>query len=1235
VDLDFRGTERFEVVARLGEGAMGVVYRALDRERNETVAIKTLRSLDGERLLRFKNEFRSIQSLQHPNLVSLGELIETRGRWFFTMELIEGIDFFSYVRLRWSRASDEELSGEESTDLELALGSRRARFDEQRLRAALVQLVQGLVALHRAGFVHRDIKPSNIMVSRGGRVVLLDFGFVAPVTSGRGGRAISSSQDRVVGTIAYMSPEQAASLPVGPASDWYSVGIVLYEALTGRPPFEGMPLEVMMAKQHRTPARPREVVAGIPGDLDDLCMDLLHISPMDRPDEAAILRRLGAEMAAPDPASTSLTLPGHLFVGREDELDCLRDALARCRAGETVALFIHGESGIGKTALVRAFTDELAHGRRDALVLASACHERESVPFKAFDGVADSLSDYLVELPEVDAALLVPLHVTHVAEVFPVLRRCGAIGRALRPLAREMEPAELRARVFAGVRELFTRLAARRPVVIAIDDFQWADADSVALLRELVRPPDSPPLVLVTTVREGSGDTPAPAASPSHAVGAASAVDLRLAGLPDSDARDLVRRLALALAPDLESRVDAIAAESRGHPLYIDEIVRFGAEHGSEPDGSLHLEHVLWSRIFRLDQATREIVELIAVASGPLEKGLAAATLRQKFADFVRRVGHLRLAKLVQTTGVRKSDRIDLFHDQVRRAVRTHLTPAQRRTYHERLALAFEGRPNTAPEALAIHWGGAGDGEKAYLYTRVAAEEAERALAFDRAARLYRRCLDLLPAGARESVAIRTRLGDALVNAGRGAEAANAYLSAAAEAREGVVELHARAAGQLLRSGHVDSSFEVLRRALEGLHLGLPTTPRRALASLLRHRALIRMRGLGFKARSEREIPERELARVDISWALAVGFGLIDVIRGAEFQAKHLRLALATGEPGRVARALSVEVGYRNLSGTRGKRAAERVRRRTVELAEKLGQPPALVGLSSLMIGIGAICRGEWELAEASCRQAEEILRDRCSGVAWELASSRIMGLWALWYQGRLDEIARRLPGILRAAQERGDLYAFTTCRTYFTPMDFLARDRPDEALEEGEAALRRWSQRGFHFQHYFHLFASTQVLLYAGDPEAAHRRVEGDWPALRSSLLLSVQQNRVEALHFRGRAELALGAAAKDRALVGRALERARAIEREHTAWGDGLALLLRAGAERARGRDEVAARQLGRAAEALDAAGMRLFTAAARRGLAVLAGDAAATGQADAALVTLGVTNPARMAAMLVPGL
>jgi serine/threonine protein kinase len=151
------------------------------------------------------------------------------------MELVEGAAFLDHVR-------------------------PGGQLDERKLRAALPQLTAALSALHAHGLVHRDVKPHNVLVTPEGRVVLLDFGLVA---------GVAHSESNVVGTPAYMAPEQGLLRDVGPAVDWYAVGALLYEALTGALPFLGAPLQVMIAKQHELPRRPGEL-AGVPDDLDAL-----------------------------------------------------------------------------------------------------------------------------------------------------------------------------------------------------------------------------------------------------------------------------------------------------------------------------------------------------------------------------------------------------------------------------------------------------------------------------------------------------------------------------------------------------------------------------------------------------------------------------------------------------------------------------------------------------------------------------------------------------------------------------------------------------------------------------------------------------------------------------------------------------------------------------------------------------------------------------------------------------
>ncbi|MCA9680340.1 MAG: serine/threonine protein kinase, partial [Myxococcales bacterium] len=216
---------RFDLRDRLGAGAVGEVFRVHDRERECDVALKTVRAPSGRELYRFKREFRALADLAHPNLVQLHELYVVDDQWMFTMELVDGTPLLDRVR---------------PGDV----------LDLDRLRDALYQLADGLIALHGAGKLHRDLKPANVLVEPGGRVVIVDFGLVANLDTAD----IEHTHERAaVGTPTYMSPEQAADAPLTPASDWYAVGAMLHVALTGRPPFTGDVGEVLAAKQAGPP----------------------------------------------------------------------------------------------------------------------------------------------------------------------------------------------------------------------------------------------------------------------------------------------------------------------------------------------------------------------------------------------------------------------------------------------------------------------------------------------------------------------------------------------------------------------------------------------------------------------------------------------------------------------------------------------------------------------------------------------------------------------------------------------------------------------------------------------------------------------------------------------------------------------------------------------------------------------------------------------------------------------
>jgi serine/threonine protein kinase len=248
---------KFRLVRELGRGGMGSVFEAVHMQRGHRVALKTLPAVTPETLHRFKREFRMAAELTHPNLVSLHTLESDGGQYFITMDLVGGVDFRSWVR-------PENI------------------LDEQRLRATWPQLVAAVMALHAQGVVHRDLKPHNVLVTPDGRVVVLDFGLVAELAGA------TVSLGKIAGTPTYMAPEQAAGQAVGPPADWYAVGVMLYEALAGRLPFQSTNVwEVLRQKQERdAPPLPDE--PKYPPELAELCMKLLARAPADRPDPLEI-----------------------------------------------------------------------------------------------------------------------------------------------------------------------------------------------------------------------------------------------------------------------------------------------------------------------------------------------------------------------------------------------------------------------------------------------------------------------------------------------------------------------------------------------------------------------------------------------------------------------------------------------------------------------------------------------------------------------------------------------------------------------------------------------------------------------------------------------------------------------------------------------------------------------------------------------------------------------------------
>ncbi|HEY5925782.1 MAG TPA: serine/threonine-protein kinase, partial [Kofleriaceae bacterium] len=574
----FRGTDRYDVHACLGEGGFGVVYEVEDRSTSRRLALKTLkpqRSGFEANIRRLKREFRSVADLVHSNLVGLHELSSHGTRWFFTMDLVRGCDFRQYVR-----AGDV--------------------LDEPRLRGAIAQLVDGVAALHQAGVLHRDLKPSNVLVDADGHVVILDFGLA--------GDDIDPGL-YAAGTPSFMSPEQLAGRVATPASDWYSVGVMLHEALTGT-----------------VPSAERDVLATapVPADLRRLCAALLRVEPSERPTAIEIRAALGRASEPGEPL-----LGETRFVGRERELLWLREAYASMRDRMTRVVRVTGEPGVGKSSLLARFRAELPD---DAVVLASKCHERESVPFKAFDGVVDLLVAHLKSHSRGELLAVLPHDIELATQLFPVLGELDAV-RELRRGAVPADPAELRARSFRALKELVASLAASRPLVIVIDDLQWGDIDSARLLLAMLAPPQTRMLV-VLAYRSDDATASSTLRETLRLLDAAGMIDdtVALGALPGPEARELA-----ALLVGEGAAAKTIAAHGEGHPLFMLELAR-GVARREALDEIPNLIDMLWRRVDRLAPQARALVETVAIAGGPLPHAVCctAAGIGDAAVDVVR-----------------------------------------------------------------------------------------------------------------------------------------------------------------------------------------------------------------------------------------------------------------------------------------------------------------------------------------------------------------------------------------------------------------------------------------------------------------------------------------------------------------------------------------------------------------------------------------------------------------------
>lgn len=1240
---EFLGNDRFRIVKTIGTGGMGVVYEAIDLEQDTTVALKTLQQLHAIEIYRFKQEFRSLANIVHPNLVRMYEMFSDGHEWFYTMELIDGTDFRSWVR-GGGHAIDQDGIRPEPND------SVDSISEGDRMRRGLTQLISGLEALHQAGKLHRDIKPSNTLVWRDGRVVLLDFGLVKDIgeVRERVPRKTPNQLDEieytdlsmatdgnVSGSILYMAPEQSEGNALTEASDWYAVGTMLFELLTDRLPFEGKPAEILTAKQTEAPPHPRDFIGDLPEELADACFGLISPSPETRLDALEDLKHFASDENSSAPSvtfqPTDVRLP---FVGRDEHLAKIIGAFESVGKGGTSMLHLHGLSGYGKSALANRFL-KVAEDQSDAFILVGRCYEQESVPYKALDGLVDSLGKRLAMVDEE----ILPPNISALAKIFPVLEKIDAIERM--PPSVIADPLKLRRVAFDALAELFRRLGRRYKLVLYIDDLQWGDGDSAIFFRKILSADHPPEMLLIASYRsEYLQSSPCLQALPNVDSGNAENVAIReieVGPLTGNESEELATML---LGERTNHRdVARIARESRGNPYFVHELARVANLDSAEriQDSTIDLDKVLWKRVSNLDETPRSLLEAIAVSGRPIPfravyEAIGVSPSGQKGAEL------LRSGNFIRRTGPRVDDEVESFHDRIRETILHHLDSDRKQMHHLGLARSLEAAGEADPETIGIHYRGGGNNERASVFYEQAAEQAMEALAFDRAATLFRTTLSLLDPEREEKRRLHVRLAEALGNAGRGAESATVYLEAAADSEPAeAIRLKERAGYQYCISGRIDEGRECFREVLRHIGLELPSTRRKALVSVVAQRLYLLVRGTKFKKREPDEIPPRQLNKIDISWAVAGGITVIDPVPAADFQTHNLILALRAGEPFRIARALAWEGSHNAMLGQKSTARTERLLGEAQELASDLNEP-MVTGTVDLARCVAAFFLSDFSACRQYGDRAAQLFRERCAGATWELDQSQTFAYWACYWLGDISELSDRQSSLLSAAEERGAELGISQLVTFGGPFVWMARDDTASAKAALGKALEHWKDVEYQVYHYTALTAKTQLALYDGESERALAMMDEEWPKVRGAMLLFVEIVKAYMHFLRARCALAVvDRNPSDSGALAIARNDAGVLSKMTPTWARSAALQISAALSLREGNREEARDLLESAIQGFDLSGFQLHAWCARHRLTELLADPEREEESRAVeewMASQGIVNPAAMADVNAPG-
>jgi serine/threonine protein kinase len=1006
---------------------MGIVYRAQHETTGEAAALKTARNPYASQMSGLRCEIHALTRIRHPGVVRILDEGQEQGLPWYAMELLDGRTLEGWLHELWTSVPSgvHVTIGRAETLLHEAPGSAKGtpmvplsapppahtpspvafplsgpiaapimpspELSPRRAAAAgqltdvlrvFMRLCAPLQFLHASGIVHRDLKPGNVFLRPGGVPVLVDFGLVVRAEAGPGRERIEVAGD-VLGTAAYMSPEQVRGQLPDPRSDLYALGCMLYEAVTGRVPFAATNLsEVMWMHLQRMPTPPSQLAEGVPPELDELCARLLAKDPLSRLGHADDVAAVLADVIGERGAAATDRRGGYLYrprmAGRDELLERLRFRIEGVRRGHGGVVLLGGESGVGKTTVASAAAH---HARVKRLVVVTGeCqpvsgHDvgaAAAAPLNAFRGLfelcADRCREQGVELTDRWLGARGPMLAPYAAELRDLP------GQERYPAPPEVPAQAAKTRLVEAARDLVAAMAGERGLMLVLDDLQWADELSLGVLGAMDDGWCVGKRVLVLgTYRseeaQGLGELRRTPGLEDIAVGR---LDQANVGAIVAD------MLALPSAPPELERL--LAVRSDGNPFFVAEYLRTAVAEGllyrlagawqvdGEGQGRFErlglpasLRALVARRLDGLGAAARRLVDAAAVLGREVDADVAVAVAELGSDDALAGLKELTARQVLLEV---RDGRYRFLHDKLREIAYDGIDERRRQALHRRAALTLEARHLAGEgeiiyQELAHHFSAAGELEPAMHYLELAGEQARKTFANREAARVYGELLDLearLPTRAEPVVQARWhRLrADALLGLGK-SEASQDHLLRAV-----------RLLGVPMPDGRFGLIAGLVGRGLEqlGHRLRMPAPAEGAAA---------RARIVEAARAYEMLMPVSYYVTGDIRRILYATLANVNL---AEAVGPSPELAMAYGN-------MHVTTGLIPMPGL-----AEAYWKRTREVLERVADP-AVRSWVCILAGAYAVGVGDWSRAQALGDEALAVAR----GVGFHRRAEEALGV--------------------------------------------------------------------------------------------------------------------------------------------------------------------------------------------------------------------------------------------------